>query len=158
MGKYRPHALIVQLGADSLCYDKLGQFNMSVKGHARCLNYMLGFNLPTIMMGGGGYTIENVSRCWAYETGVALGMEIDPVIPKYDQFISRYNFDQKIHFPVRNVEDKNTQAELNNIRAKIGEYMRDIEGAPSLQIHHQPPIVTAWNQDYSDFNDEPFAL
>lgn len=74
MAKYRPHALVVQLGADSLCYDKLGQFNMSVKGHARCLNFMLKYSLPTIMMGGGGYTIENVSRCWAYETGVALGI------------------------------------------------------------------------------------
>lgn len=37
MAKYRPHALLMQLGADSLCYDKLGQFNLSIKGHARCL-------------------------------------------------------------------------------------------------------------------------
>lgn len=73
MSKYRPHAVVMQLGADSLCYDKLGQFNLSIRGHARCLNYMLGYGLPTIMMGGGGYTIENVARCWAYETGVALG-------------------------------------------------------------------------------------
>ena len=57
MAKYRPHALVVQLGADSLSYDKLGHFNLSVKGHAQCLNYMLGYNLPTIMMGGGGYII-----------------------------------------------------------------------------------------------------
>lgn len=31
MAKYRPHALVVQLGADSLCHDKLGQFNLSLK-------------------------------------------------------------------------------------------------------------------------------
>lgn len=108
MEKYRPHAVVIQLGADSLCYDKLGQFNLSVKGHGECLKYMLEFGLPTIMMGGGGYTIENVSRCWAYETGVALGIEIDDAIPKYDQYYSRYGFDQKIHFPVKTVEDKNT--------------------------------------------------
>ena len=57
MAKYRPHALVVQLGADSLSYDKLGHFNLSIKGHSECLNFMLGYNLPTIMMGGGGYTI-----------------------------------------------------------------------------------------------------
>jgi histone deacetylase 1/2 len=57
MEKYRPHAVVIQLGADSLCYDKLGQFNLSVKGHGECLKYMLEFGLPTIMMGGGGYTI-----------------------------------------------------------------------------------------------------
>ena len=73
MAKYRPHALVIQLGADSLCHDKLGQFNLSLKGHGNCLKYMLGYGLPTIMLGGGGYTIENVSRCWAYETGIALG-------------------------------------------------------------------------------------
>ncbi len=57
MSKYRPHALVMQCGADSLCYDKLGQFNLSVRGHGRCLDYMLKFGIPTIMMGGGGYTI-----------------------------------------------------------------------------------------------------
>ena len=92
MGKYRPHALVVQLGADSLAHDKLGHFNLSIKGHSECLNFMLAFNLPTIMMGGGGYTIENVARCWAYETGVALGVEIEDVIPKCDQYYGRYGF------------------------------------------------------------------
>ena len=57
MGKYRPHALVLQLGSDSLCYDKLGHFNLSIKGHSRCLQFMLNYGLPAIMMGGGGYTI-----------------------------------------------------------------------------------------------------
>ena len=119
MAKYRPHALVMQLGADSLCHDKLGQFNMSVKGHARCLDFMLKYALPTIMVGGGGYTIENVSRCWAYETGVALGIEIDDNIPKYDPFYHRYSFDQKIHFPVKVVEDRNSADDINNMRQTV---------------------------------------
>jgi acetoin utilization deacetylase AcuC-like enzyme len=57
MAKYRPHAIVMQLGADSLSHDKLGQFNLSLRGHGRCLKYMLGYSLPTIMLGGGGYTI-----------------------------------------------------------------------------------------------------
>lgn len=28
------------------------------------------------MLGGGGYTIRNVARCWAFETSVALDTEI----------------------------------------------------------------------------------
>lgn len=35
---------------------------------------MMGYATPIVMLGGGGYTIQNVSRCWTYETGVALGM------------------------------------------------------------------------------------
>lgn len=66
MQKYRPHALVVQLGADSLSYDKLGNLDLSIRGHGQCLKFMLAYGLPTIMLGGGGYTIENVSRCWTY--------------------------------------------------------------------------------------------
>lgn len=57
MAKYRPHALIMQLGADSLCHDKLGGFNMSIRGHGNCLRHMLAYGIPTIMLGGGGYTV-----------------------------------------------------------------------------------------------------
>lgn len=34
------------------------------------------YNLPLLLLGGGGYTIRNVARCWAYETSLALGVEI----------------------------------------------------------------------------------
>ncbi len=60
-------------GADSLAGDKLGAFNLSMRGHADCLNFIKSFGLPMLVLGGGGYRISNVSRCWAYETGVILG-------------------------------------------------------------------------------------
>lgn len=28
------------------------------------------------MLGGGGYTMRNVSRAWAFETGLAAGVEL----------------------------------------------------------------------------------
>ena len=124
MAKYRPHALVIQLGADSLCHDKLGQFKLSLRGHGSCLKYMLGYGLPTVMLGGGGYTIENVARCWAYETGIALGEELEGSIPKNDYYYQRYGFEQKIHFPVKMLEDKNTTDELNEIRRKAYEHIR----------------------------------
>ena len=34
------------------------------------------YNLPLLLLGGGGYTIRNVARCWTYETATALGVEI----------------------------------------------------------------------------------
>jgi histone deacetylase 1/2 len=42
-------------------------------------------------VGGGGYTIENVSRCWAYETGIALGEKIDGNIKNDDPYLYMYN-------------------------------------------------------------------
>ncbi len=44
---------------------------------------MLGFNVPTILLGGGGYNIKNVAKLWTYETALALGLEkdLDELIP-----------------------------------------------------------------------------
>ena len=48
-------------------------FNISIAGHADCLKFVKGFGLPMLVLGGGGYKISNVARCWAYETGTVLG-------------------------------------------------------------------------------------
>lgn len=45
----------------------------NVQGHAECQQFMMTFGLPMLVLGGGGYRINNVARCWAYETGRILG-------------------------------------------------------------------------------------
>ncbi len=57
MNSYRPDALVIQCGADSLSKDKLGHFNLSIRGHAQAVNFMKSFGQPIILLGGGGYTI-----------------------------------------------------------------------------------------------------
>lgn len=74
---YRPGAIILQCGADSLAGDRLGCFNLSMLGHASCVSFVKSFNIPTLIVGGGGYTIRNVARAWTYETGVILGEQLD---------------------------------------------------------------------------------
>lgn len=70
---------------------------------------MLSYSTPIILLGGGGYTIENVSRCWTYETGVALGLELDNQIPENDHFRSYYQNDNFVlHFPVDHRANENT--------------------------------------------------
>ena len=44
------------------------------------------FGIPMLVLGGGGYTIKNVSRCWTYETGLLLGRELDNTIPANDYY------------------------------------------------------------------------
>ncbi len=53
-----------QCGADSLGCDRLGCFNLSIKGHGDCVQFVKSFNVPTLVLGGGGYTVRNVARCW----------------------------------------------------------------------------------------------
>lgn len=48
----------------------------SLVGHANCVQFVKSFGLPLLLLGGGGYTIRNVSRTWAFETGLAAGQEL----------------------------------------------------------------------------------
>jgi len=38
-------------------------------------------NLPTIILGGGGYTVRNVARCWTYETSIILDEQLNSELP-----------------------------------------------------------------------------
>lgn len=67
MDIYQPDAVVLQCGADSLSGDRLGCFNLTVKGHADCLRFLRSFSVPLMVLGGGGYTVQNVARCWTYE-------------------------------------------------------------------------------------------
>lgn len=96
MTYYQPEAVVLQCGGDSLSGDRLGCFNLSMRGHANCVNFVRKFNLPTLVLGGGGYTMRNVARTWAYETGRLVGVEMDPVLP-YSEY---YDVSGTSHAPM----------------------------------------------------------
>ncbi|KIJ57235.1 hypothetical protein M422DRAFT_57600 [Sphaerobolus stellatus SS14] len=85
---YRPSAVVLQCGTDSLAGDKLGRFNVTMEGHASCVQHLKKTGIPLILLGGGGYTMRNVARTWTYETACALGIEdtIDKCLPWHDYF------------------------------------------------------------------------
>ncbi|TFY72549.1 hypothetical protein EVG20_g482 [Dentipellis fragilis] len=78
---YQPTSIVLQCGADSLGLDRLGAFNLSIAAHGECVNFVRKFNVPLMVVGGGGYTIKNVSRCWTYETAVLVGAEVPDELP-----------------------------------------------------------------------------
>lgn len=86
MEYYRPEAIVLQCGGDSLSGDRLGCFNLSMQGHANCVNFVKSFNLPVLVLGGGGYTMRNVARTWAFETGMLVGQAMGPELPYNDYY------------------------------------------------------------------------
>lgn len=98
MEHYSPEAIVMQCGADSLSGDRLGCFNLSLKGHADCVQYVKSFNVPLLVLGGGGYTLRNVPRCWAYETGVLLDTE--PSVRKIGRGFMRVHLERCIGLSV----------------------------------------------------------
>lgn len=73
---YQPGAIVMCCGADSLSGDRLGCFNLSLQGHSNCIEFLSKYNVPLLVLGGGGYTMRNVARCWCYETGRLLGIDL----------------------------------------------------------------------------------
>jgi len=134
---YRPGAIVLQCGADSLTGDRLGCFNLSIKGHGKCVEYVKSLGLPLLVLGGGGYTIRNVSRCWTYETSLCLDVTLNPQIPPndyYEYFCPDFN----LFIPQTNRENLNTKEYLENTKSKLLEMLRTIEQAPSVQMHEVP--------------------
>ena len=50
MDWYRPGAVVLQCGADSLAGDKLGCFNLSMRGHAQCVEFLRSFGVPLMCL------------------------------------------------------------------------------------------------------------
>lgn len=135
---YRPGAIVLQCGADSLTGDRLGCFNLSLKGHAECVKYVKSFGVPTLVLGGGGYTIRNVARCWAYETSVLLDTEIPNEIP-YNDYYEYYAPDFQLHLTPEPRENMNTDASLEAVRVELLQQLQQLQGAPSVQMQEVPP-------------------
>ena len=82
MKNFKPDVIVMQCGADSLAEDRLGCFNLSVQGHGACISYVKSLQKKLLILGGGGYTLNNVARAWTYETSLLLDVEIGNDIPE----------------------------------------------------------------------------
>uniref|UniRef100_A0A8C5EQH6 Histone deacetylase n=1 Tax=Gouania willdenowi TaxID=441366 RepID=A0A8C5EQH6_GOUWI len=137
MEMYQPSAVVLQCGADSLSGDRLGCFNLTIKGHAKCVEYIKSFNLPLLMLGGGGYTIRNVARCWTYETAVALDSSIPNELP-YNDYFEYFGPDFKLHISPSNMTNQNTTEYLEKIKQRLFENLRMLPHAPGVQMQAIP--------------------
>ena len=145
MESYQPSAIVLQCGADSLSDDPLGCFNLTLKGHAKCVEFMRSFNLPLILLGGGGCT-RNVARCWTNETAVALGEDINelPYNDKYDNFCRYF----KLNIIASNITNQNSPEYLDGVRMRLLDNLRLLPNCPSVQLQDIPP--DAVNVDESE--------
>uniref|UniRef100_A0A3Q0RAM7 Histone deacetylase 2 n=1 Tax=Amphilophus citrinellus TaxID=61819 RepID=A0A3Q0RAM7_AMPCI len=137
MEMYQPSAVVLQCGADSLSGDRLGCFNLTIRGHAKCVEYIKSFNLPLLMLGGGGYTIRNVARCWTYETAVALDTDIPDELP-YNDYFEYFGPDFKLHISPSNMTNQNTQEYMDKIKQRLFENLRMLPHAPGVQMQAIP--------------------
>ncbi|CCD46681.1 hypothetical protein ACHAQE_001929 [Botrytis cinerea] len=149
MDYYQPEAIVLQCGGDSLSGDRLGCFNLSMRGHANCVQFVKSFNKPTLVLGGGGYTMRNVARTWAFETGVLVGKEMDPVLP-YNEYYEYYGPDYELDVRASNMENANSKDYLEKIKIQVIENLKRTAHAPSVQMQDVPRTTLTGATDEDD--------
>lgn len=137
---YRPSAVVLQCGADSLSWDRLGPFCLTIQGHGECVDFIKSWGLPLMVLGGGGYTVKNVSRCWTYETAVCLGKQTDlsHKLPDNDYY-EYYGPEYDLFIPKKNEPNQNSPEYISYITSKCLQSLKEQEGAPNVPFMEVPP-------------------
>lgn len=94
--------------------------------------------------------MRNVSRAWAYETGLAAGVELGPgpynsvysFLTKFtvlsdipvNEYYEYFGPDYQLDVKSSNADDLNTLAYLNRVKQLVMENLRHCGGAPSVQM------------------------
>ncbi|AOW02409.1 hypothetical protein B0I72DRAFT_9940 [Yarrowia lipolytica] len=148
LNSYRPSAIVLQCGADSLGGDRLGCFNLNIKAHGECVAYTKSFGLPLIVLGGGGYTPRNVSRLWCYETSVCLDVDLETRLPSSMPFLKYFAPDYSLHPNLAGkIDNKNSRKFLDSVHVQVMEQLRTLQGAPSVQMAEIPPDLAGLTEE-----------
>ena len=81
LGAFKPDILVTQLGIDSYFSDPLTHLRLTSRGFTAALREFAAMGLPWLAMGGGGYDLDAVARCWTLAYGVMLGREWPDQLP-----------------------------------------------------------------------------
>ena len=78
---YRPDVLVTQLGVDTFATDPITHLNLTTNGFERMVKTFRSFNLPWVLLGGGGYDLSNVARAWTLAWAIMNDVSAPERIP-----------------------------------------------------------------------------
>ncbi|MCP9261530.1 Histone deacetylase [Dirofilaria immitis] len=154
---FNPSVIVLQCGADSLGCDRLGCFNLSFSGHGECVDFVRSLGIPMLAVGGGGYTLRNVARCWTYETAILVGKKMKyqtkfQIILVIDGFRNPYFVFSTVEYLqffapeftlrptlAKRQENQNTKEYIAALKQEVLDHLRQIRHAPSVQMQEIPP-------------------
>ena len=136
---YKPGAVVLQCGADALVGDRIGAFSLTLEGHAEAVRFVKSFNLPMVVLGGGGYTKTTVARAWTLDTATVLGVELDDTLPS-GEYHAYFAAEPKLrhNLPAR-YADTNKKEDLERIRSTILDQLKQLKTAPGAGMDLRPP-------------------
>ena len=109
------------MGIDSYHSDPITHLQLTSRGYVEVIREFAGLGLPWLALGGGGYDIGAVARCWTLAYGVMLGTEWPDRIP--DAVAGQY--------PSPNLRDAVVLEAPDNVRQEVRRYVE--EGVAELK-------------------------
>ena len=104
--RFRPDALVTQLGIDSHFRDPITHLALSVQGHAAAVEELASLGVGRwLALGGGGYDLQAVARAWALDFAVMAEQPLSAEIPQ--QYADRYGVST-----LRDVDEFPIQADM----------------------------------------------
>ncbi len=79
--RFDPKAIVITCGADALHGDPLSHMELSNRALWSAVLDLCALDLPTVVLGGGGYNPWTTVRCWAGLWGVLSGREFPETLP-----------------------------------------------------------------------------
>ena len=153
---YDPTAIVLQCGADSLGGDRLGKFNLNIKAHGHCVDFVRRKGRPLLILGGGGYTARNVARLWCHETSLCVGASLKdrlpPFLPYRQAFDGEENGSGRLYPRLDDIDGKrhanaHTRQYLQGLVEHVHEQLRYLKGCPSVQMQRIPPGIQPFMDD-----------
>ena len=104
--RFRPDALVTQLGIDSHFRDPITHLALTVQGHAAAVEELASIGAAKwLALGGGGYDLQAVARAWALDFAVMSEQNLSAGIPQ--GYSERYGVST-----LRDVEEVPIQADM----------------------------------------------
>ena len=79
---FRPDVLVTQLGVDAMKSDPITHLELTTNGFEEMVRIFKEMNIPWVALGGGGYDLDNVARCWTLAWAIMAGVELADQLPQ----------------------------------------------------------------------------
>lgn len=78
---FRPDVVVSQLGVDTLESDPLTHLEMTTNGFSKVARYLADQAPAWVALGGGGYDLGNVARCWTLAWAIMNRVDLPDELP-----------------------------------------------------------------------------
>ena len=82
VGSFKPDIVFTQLGCDTHYLDPMTQLNLTTEGYEGVIKRLRQLAVKWVAVGGGGYEMSVVARCWTLAYGIMIDREWPDEIPR----------------------------------------------------------------------------